>query len=48
MLTFTTFFLLKNPETLQKLREELDRVIGNDEVTLDHLNKLEYLRGTCT
>lgn len=45
MLSFTVYHLLKNPDTLIKLREELDRVIGNKEVGLDHLDKLEYLLG---
>ncbi|KLO19588.1 cytochrome P450 oxidoreductase OrdA-like protein [Schizopora paradoxa] len=43
MLTFVTYYLLKNPEKLVKLREELDRVIGDDDVRLEHLNKCEYM-----
>ena len=45
MLTFVTYYLLKNPHTLLKLREELDTVVGNEEVRLEHLSKLPYLIG---
>ena len=45
MLTFVTYYLLKNPEKLVKLREELDRVVGDDDVRLEHLNKCEYMIG---
>lgn len=48
MLTFATYYLLKNPEALRKLREEIDSVVGDEEIRLEHLSKLPYLIGTHT
>jgi cytochrome P450/NADPH-cytochrome P450 reductase len=35
--------LLKNPEAYQQAQKEVDTVIGDDAVTVQHLSKLEYL-----
>jgi cytochrome P450 len=37
--------LAKYPEELKKVREEIDRVLGdrNEQLTIETLNKLEYL-----
>ncbi|KAI0754469.1 fatty acid hydroxylase [Daedaleopsis nitida] len=43
MLTFTVYFLLKNPEALRKLREEIDTKIGDRPMTVQDVNKLPYL-----
>ncbi|KAH9948045.1 bifunctional P-450/NADPH-P450 reductase [Amylocystis lapponica] len=43
MLTFTTYYLLKNPEAMRKLREEIDTKIGNRAMTADDVHKLPYL-----
>ncbi|OCB91808.1 cytochrome P450 oxidoreductase OrdA-like protein [Sanghuangporus baumii] len=43
LLTFATYHLLKNPTCLQKLREELDEVLGTEEPTLEDLGKMPYL-----
>ncbi|KAK7685349.1 hypothetical protein QCA50_011713 [Cerrena zonata] len=43
MLTFATYYLLKNPDTLQKLRGEIDTMIGNRPMTIDDVHKLPYL-----
>nr|AJP77023.1 inducible nitric oxide synthase-like protein [Inonotus obliquus] len=43
MLTFATYYLLKNPSCLQKLREELDEVLGSEDPSLEDLGKLPYL-----
>ncbi|KAI0694739.1 bifunctional P-450/NADPH-P450 reductase [Earliella scabrosa] len=43
MLTFTLYFLLKNPEAMRKLREEIDREIGDRPMTVRDVNKLPYL-----
>ncbi|GJE90379.1 bifunctional P-450/NADPH-P450 reductase [Phanerochaete sordida] len=43
MLTFTLYYLIKYPETMRKLREEVDTVIGDRAMTADDLNKLPYL-----
>lgn len=45
MLSFTTYYLLKNAEAMQKLREEIDAVCGDQDVTLDDLAKMPYLLG---
>ncbi|KAJ2999753.1 hypothetical protein NUW54_g6889 [Trametes sanguinea] len=43
MLTFTTYYLLKNPEAMRKLREEIDAKIGDRTPTVHDVNKLPYL-----
>ena len=45
MLTFVTYYLLKNPEKLQKLRDEIDTMIGDRPMTIDDVHKLPYLIG---
>lgn len=44
-LSFLTYFVLKKPEVLRKLRAELDEVLGNEPPLLSDLNKLPYLAG---
>lgn len=39
------YYLLKNPESMRKLREEIDEVLGDQEIQLADLNKLPYLIG---
>ncbi|TBU21982.1 fatty acid hydroxylase [Dichomitus squalens] len=43
MLTFITYFLLKNPEALRKLREEIDSKVGERLMTVHDVGKLPYL-----
>lgn len=43
MLSFATFYLLENPETLQKLQDEVDTVVGQDSITLQHIQKMPYM-----
>ena len=45
LLTFTTYFLLKNPEAMRKLREEIDTKIGDRPVSARDVNQLPYLLG---
>ena len=45
MLTFTTYFLLKNPEAMRKLRKEIDTKIGDRPVAVKDVNQLPYLLG---
>ena len=40
LLSFTLYYLLKNPQTLQKAQAEVD---GYSEITIDVLSKLKYL-----
>ena len=47
MLTFTTYFLLKNPDALRKLREEIDTKLGDRLMTVQDIGKLPYLLGKC-
>ncbi|THH18035.1 hypothetical protein EW146_g2890 [Bondarzewia mesenterica] len=42
-LTFMIYYLLKNPECIRKLREEVDEVVGDQQVQLGDLSKLPYL-----
>ena len=43
MLSFALYFMLKHPEVLQKARAEVDRVMGSDTPTVQHLAKLTYI-----
>ena len=44
-LSFFTYYVLKKPEVLRKLRAELDQVLGDEPPQLTDLNKLPYLAG---
>ena len=46
MLTFALYYLLKNPEAMRRLREEVDTMIGERPMSVDDLQKLPYLIGT--
>ncbi|KAI0690214.1 cytochrome P450 [Cytidiella melzeri] len=43
MLSFILYYLLKNPEAMRKLREEVDTRIGQRAMTVDDVHKLPYL-----
>ncbi|KAI0642931.1 cytochrome P450 [Trametes meyenii] len=43
MLVFAVYYLLKNPETLRKLRDEIDTKLGGRRFTTQDLNTLPYL-----
>jgi len=43
LLSFAFFNLLKNPTTYFKAREEVDRVLGTNKITVEHLKDLEYI-----
>ncbi|KAG7449852.1 fatty acid hydroxylase [Guyanagaster necrorhizus] len=43
MMTFTVYFLLKNPEKMRKLRDEIDEVLGGRPVEVGDFDKLPYL-----
>lgn len=45
MLTFITYYLVKNPEAMRKLREEIETKIGNRPMIPADVNKLPYLIG---
>ncbi|KAI0085847.1 cytochrome P450 [Irpex rosettiformis] len=43
LLSFVLYHLLKNPEAMRKLRDEVDTNIGQRQMTVDDVNKLPYL-----
>ncbi|EIN12923.1 fatty acid hydroxylase [Punctularia strigosozonata HHB-11173 SS5] len=43
MLGFTTYYLLKNPHSLETLREEIDTVIGDRPIQYEDISKMPYL-----
>jgi len=43
LLSFTFYYLLRNPEVYQKAQQEVDNVIGKGPVTVNHLSKVPYL-----
>ncbi|KAF2264005.1 cytochrome P450 [Lojkania enalia] len=43
LLSFAFYFLLKNPSAYLKAQQEVDEVIGNAPITVEHLSKLPYL-----
>ena len=45
MLSFALYNLLKNPDSMAKLRDEIDNVIGEEPLNVSHLGKLPYLNG---
>ncbi|KAI1340809.1 cytochrome P450 [Xylariaceae sp. FL0016] len=42
-LSFLFYHLLKNPETYHKAQAEIDEVVGDDVLRLEHLPKLKYI-----
>ena len=45
LLTFIVYYLLKHPEAMRRLREEVDTMIGERPMTIDDVHKLPYLIG---
>lgn len=43
MLSFATYYLLRNPEAYRRAQDEIDQVVGKDSLRPDHLSKLTYL-----
>lgn len=43
LLSFTTYYLIKNTDAMQRAQEEVDRVIGKGPVTYQHMSKLPYI-----
>ena len=48
LLTFTLYYLIKNPDTMRRAREEVDEVLGDGEIQLSDLGKLKYIVGECS
>ncbi|RMZ87908.1 hypothetical protein DV736_g4861, partial [Chaetothyriales sp. CBS 134916] len=43
MLSFASYYLMKHPEAFRKAQEEVDNVVGNGPVKVEHMSKLPYL-----
>ncbi|PYI30059.1 cytochrome P450 [Aspergillus indologenus CBS 114.80] len=43
LLSFALYYLLKHPNAMAKATDEVDRVVGGQELTVEHLSKLRYL-----
>ena len=43
LLSFTFYFLLKNPQAYEKAQQAVDEVIGKGPITVEHLSKIPYL-----
>lgn len=43
MLSFATYFLIKNPQVLLKARAEVDAALGDEMPRLEHLGRLRYI-----
>lgn len=43
MLSFALYFLVKNPEVLQRARAEVDEVLGDEIPRFEHVGKLRYV-----
>lgn len=43
LLSFTFYYLLKNPSAYKNAQNEVDEVIGKSPITVDHLTRLPYL-----
>lgn len=43
LLSFTFYYLLSNPETYTRAQQEVDDVVGREDITATHLTKLPYL-----
>ncbi|KAK5948171.1 hypothetical protein OHC33_010824 [Knufia fluminis] len=43
LLSFATYFLLKNPEALQRAQQEVDDVVGKGPIKFQHMSKLPYI-----
>lgn len=43
LLSYATYYLLKNPEAFQKAQKEVDEVVGKGPITFQHMSKLPYI-----
>jgi cytochrome P450 / NADPH-cytochrome P450 reductase len=43
MLSFIMYELLKHPHAYAKVREEVDRVLGNEPIRAEHISKMPYI-----
>lgn len=45
--TFTMYWLVKRPEVYRKVQEEIDSVVGDGPIRVEHVSKLKYLSAVC-
>ncbi|CAG7922629.1 unnamed protein product [Penicillium olsonii] len=43
LLAFTMHYLITSPEEMKKAVQEVDNVVGQEELTVDHISQLKYL-----
>ncbi|KAL4885752.1 cytochrome P450 [Aspergillus karnatakaensis] len=43
LLSFAMYYLLKTPDAMSNARHEVDEVVGDGELTVEHISKLKYL-----
>lgn len=43
-LSFAMYNLLKHPDTYRKAQQEVDEVIGDGPITVDHVAKLQFIQ----
>ncbi|KAF7794903.1 hypothetical protein EIP86_006046 [Pleurotus ostreatoroseus] len=43
LLTFCLYYMMKNPEAMRKAREEVDEVLGDQQIQIGDLGKLKYI-----
>ncbi|KAL0564092.1 hypothetical protein V5O48_017963 [Marasmius crinis-equi] len=43
MMSFMTYYLIKNPQTMRKLQAEIDEVVGGEPIQYQDLSKMPYL-----
>jgi len=43
LLSFATYYLMKDPEAMRKAQQEVDAVVGRGPVTFQHMSKFPYL-----
>jgi cytochrome P450 len=46
LLSFTFYYLLKHPKYMDRLRAEIDDVLGDQPLRVEHLSKLPFTTGT--
>ncbi|KAJ5350580.1 hypothetical protein N7541_008307 [Penicillium brevicompactum] len=43
LIAYALYYLMENPSAVEKAHEELDRVVGDGKITLDHLKELHWV-----
>ncbi|KAH8722787.1 cytochrome P450 [Phaeosphaeriaceae sp. PMI808] len=43
LLSFVFYFMLKHPSVLEKARQEVDDVVGSEQINVNHLSQLPYI-----